>query len=101
MLGIFYEIYGQHSVWLKLQKTHTHRKSTLHEELGIFKSISRHLREKYNKHGTAREADKTVNHLNILLRHVDAICKLRKRGKDSKAPQCYTTLTFPSLLLFR
>jgi hypothetical protein len=81
---------------VKIAKKEGGGEATLHEELHIFKSISRDLRDKYNKHGSVREADKTVNYLNIALCHVDAICQSRKRGKNSKAPQYYITLTFPS-----
>jgi hypothetical protein len=73
----------------------------LRAELRIFKSISRHLRDEYNRHGRAREADKTVKLLNIILYRVDAIGKSLNRGKNSKAPPYHTTLVFPTLSLFK
>jgi hypothetical protein len=68
MLVKFNKIYRPHSVRLKLKKKST---STLHAELRILKSISRHLRDENNRHGRAREADITVNLLNIILHRVD------------------------------
>jgi hypothetical protein len=59
------------------------------------------LRDEYNKHGRAREVDKTVNLLNIILHCVYAIGKSLNPGKNSKAPPYYTTIIFPNFSLFK
>jgi hypothetical protein len=68
LAGFLFKSVNRIKVRLKSNKI-----NTVHEDLLTVALISRPVRVKYKKHGRVREAEETVNVLNIIWRHRAAL----------------------------